>query len=191
MGDSMVIGYARVSTADQQLHSQIDRLREQGAERIYSEHISGGVKAKARPELSACLESLQAGDTLLVTDMDRLGRDSVDVLMTMADLRERNVTLRILSPAIDTSTDLGEAVAGFAVQLAQLERRKIQERTRNGLQAARARGARPGRKPVVTEKKGETIEESYARGESLASIAERVGVAKSTVWRYLRTKDIA
>ena len=144
-----LIGYARVSTSDQELALQFDALMDQGCQRnhIFVDYASG---AKAeRPGLDACLKMLKAGDLLLVWRLDRLGRSMPHLVRVIETLRERGVGFRsICDGMIDTTTASGELVFNMFSALAQFEQRLIQERTRAGLTAARARGRKGGRKPL-------------------------------------------
>jgi DNA invertase Pin-like site-specific DNA recombinase len=143
-----LIGYARVSTADQDLGLQLEALRSAGCsdQRIFCDTASGG--RTARPGLEACLRALAAGDTLVVWRLDRLGRSMTHLVTVIEELLGRQVGFRaICDGAIDTTTASGELVFHIFSALAQFERRLIQARTRAGLAAARARGKKGGRKP--------------------------------------------
>ncbi len=143
-----MVGYARVSTDDQDLSLQIDSLTSLGINRddIFTEKISG---AKTdRPQLGACLDNLQQGDTLVVWRLDRLGRSMHHLVDLIEDLRNRGVGFRSVSDGlIDTTSPSGELIFHIFSALAQFERRLIQERTRAGLESARARGRLGGRPP--------------------------------------------
>lgn len=139
----MIIGYARVSTTDQTCSLQLDALSRAGCERVYQESVSG--VAKERPELAKCLDALRAGDTLTVWRLDRLGRSLKDLMVIISDLEERGVGLRSLTEAIDTTTAGGKLIFHIFASLAEFERNLIKERTKAGLQAARARGRHGGR----------------------------------------------
>jgi DNA invertase Pin-like site-specific DNA recombinase len=144
-----LIGYARVSTADQDLQLQLEALQHAGCrdDQIFRDIASGA--HTARPGLEACLHALAPGDTLVVWRLDRLGRSMVHLVMVIEELLRRQVGFRSLCDgAIDTTTASGELVFHLFSALAQFERRLIQERTRAGLIAARARGKHGGRQPL-------------------------------------------
>lgn len=145
----MLIGYARVSTADQRPELQLDALRAAGCEQIFEERISGVVRD--RPELTQCLRTLRAGDTLVVWRLDRLGRSLKDLVETITGLQDRGVVFRSLTEAIDTTTSGGKLIFHIFASLAEFERSIIRERTNAGLAAARARGRKGGRKPKLTQ----------------------------------------
>lgn len=145
----MIIGYARVSTTEQDTALQLDNLRQAGCEKIYQESISG--ISKIRPELDKCLDTLRAGDTLVVWRLDRLGRSLKDLVSIITDLELRNVGFRSVTEAIDTTTPGGKLVFHIFAALAEFERTLIQDRTKAGLAAARARGRKGGRPPKLTQ----------------------------------------
>lgn len=130
----MIIGYARVSTTEQDTALQLDNLRQAGCEKIYQESISG--ISKIRPELDKCLDTLRAGDTLVVWRLDRLGRSLKDLVSIITDLELRNIGFRSVTEAIDTTTPGGKLVFHIFAALAEFERTLIQDRTKAGLAAA-------------------------------------------------------
>lgn len=143
------VGYARVSTDDQNLSLQLDALAQQGVSKefTFTDKLSGA--KDDRPGLSRCLSSLQPGDTLVVWRLDRLGRSMRHLVTLMEDLRNRSIAFRSVSDGmIDTTSPSGELVFHIFSALAQFERRLIQERTKAGLAAARARGRKGGRPPL-------------------------------------------
>lgn len=146
-----VIGYARVSTGGQDLRLQLDALQGAGVNRVFSDVGSGSLRS--RPQLDACLERLGAGDTLIVWRLDRLGRSLRHLLAVLAELSERSVAFRSLTEAVDTTTAAGRLQVHLFAALAEFERSLGQERTRAGLEAARARGRTGGRPIVVTSRK--------------------------------------
>jgi len=143
------IGYARVSTLDQRTDLQLDALKQAGCDRVYTEHFTGS--ARARPELENCLWSLRSGDALVVWRLDRLGRSLKDLVTIITELEDRDVAFRSITESIDTSTAGGKLVFHIFGALAEFERSIMQERTRAGLAAARARGRKGGRKPKMTK----------------------------------------
>lgn len=181
MGD--LLGYARVSTTEQNPALQHDALSAAGCIRIWTDHASG---AKTnRPELAALIDHLRIGDTVCVWRIDRLGRSLPHLIQTVADLEERGVHFRSLTEGFDTSTAGGEFLFHIMGALAQMERRLIVERTRAGLDAARARGRLGGRPSSITPAKRRQIARMRAEGTPMAEIAEVLGVSRSTLYRHL------
>jgi DNA invertase Pin-like site-specific DNA recombinase len=147
-----LIGYARVSTVDQDVALQRDALHQAGCTRIFEDYGVSGVKTE-RPALLAALAYIREGDVLVVWKLDRLGRSLAHLITTVSDLEKRGVGLRSLTEAIDTTTSGGRLIFHVFGALGQFERDVIRERTRAGLTAAAARGRKGGRKPVVTADK--------------------------------------
>lgn len=143
----MIIGYARVSTEDQNLDGQIDTLKAAGAERIFADKISG--TALCRPELDRLLDQLRHGDVITVTKYDRLARSLRDLLDIVDTIQAHGASFRSLAEDIDTTTPAGRLVFHVFASIAQFERERISERTREGLEAARKRGRIGGRPPVA------------------------------------------
>jgi DNA invertase Pin-like site-specific DNA recombinase len=187
--DARLVGYARVSTQDQDLALQLDALRKHGVakELIFTDKASGA--KHERPGLDECLKELRSGDILLVWRLDRLGR-SVRHLVTLIDqLRDRSVGFRsICDGAIDTTTPSGELIFLVFFALAQFERRLIQERTKAGLAAARARGRKGGRPPVGTDATRVVLANKLFRDKSICvdDICATLKISRSTLHRYVR-----
>jgi DNA invertase Pin-like site-specific DNA recombinase len=178
------IGYARVSTEDQNLDAQTDRLTAAGCAKIFTDKASG--KLDRRPQLDACLNYLRPGDQLVVTKLDRLGRSLRHLLTLVGDLETRRVDLVVLDQAIDTSTPVGKMLFAVIGAVAEFERDLISERTRAGLDAARARGRKGGRRPVMTADKARVAGQMYdTRQHTIEQIARTIGVSRATVYRYL------
>jgi DNA invertase Pin-like site-specific DNA recombinase len=144
----MIVGYARVSTQDQNSDFQVDALKKAGCEQIFQEKCTG--KLKERPELSLCLRTLRKGDSLVVWKLDRLARSLKDLVEIVQDLHGREVGFRSLTESIDTTSSGGRLVFHIFGALAEFEHDLIRERTMAGLDAARARGRRGGRRPVMS-----------------------------------------
>lgn len=144
----MIIGYARVSTQDQSHELQVDALSSAGCEQIFQEKVTG--KLRERPELNNCLRSLREGDTLVVWKLDRLARSLKDLVEIIHDLNEREIGFKSLTESIDTTSSGGRLVFHIFGALAEFEHSLIRERTIAGLQAARARGRKGGRKPAMS-----------------------------------------
>lgn len=144
----MLVGYARVSTQDQSLNSQLDALNAVGCEQIFEEKITG--KQKDRPELNVCLRTLREGDVLVVWKLDRLARSLKDLVEIISDLDERKIGFKSLTESIDTTSAGGKLIFHIFGALAEFEHNLIRERTLAGLAAARARGRKGGRKPALS-----------------------------------------
>ncbi|MCG7495228.1 recombinase family protein [Thalassobius sp. Cn5-15] len=167
----MIIGYARVSTADQNLDAQLDALKEAGAGRVFSETISGAT-AK-RPELKRLLDQLRDGDVVVVTKYDRLARSLRDLLDIVDAIKERGAGFRSLAEDIDTTTPAGELIFHVFASIAHFERRRIAERTREGLAAARKRGRIGGHPPALSpDQKAEVIRMRDEERRALRDIAD-------------------
>lgn len=179
------IGYARVSTHEQSLDSQIDRLKQAQCQRIYCDKISGS-KAD-RPELDRLRESLRSGDTLVVWRLDRLGRSLRDLIGWVEWLNERGVTLHSLNEQIDTSHHTGKLVFHLFAALAEFERDLIRERTLAGLAAARTRGRLGGRKAKLGASDIRQLKAMHKdHSISIGEICERFSISKTTLYRCLR-----
>ena len=182
-----LVGYARVSTQDQDLALQIDALLKYGVakELIFTDKASGATHQ--RPGLETCLAKLGDGDVLLVWRLDRIGR-SVRHLVTLIDeLRERNIGFRsVCDGAIDTTTPSGELIFMVFSALAQFERRLIQERTKAGLAAACARGRKGGRPPMKASDRQIVLANKLLKGKSIGvdDICATLKISKSTLYRY-------
>jgi len=178
------IGYARVSTVGQILDRQTRALTDAGGIRVFADKPSG--KTADRPELAACLDYLRPGDTLVVPSLDRLSRSLQDLITVVADLRRRGVGFRSLHEALDTTTPSDRLVFHVFAPLAEFIRELIIEGTREGLDAARARGQRLGRPPSLT---GEHVRQArvlLTRPEnSVTSIARLLGVSRSTLYKHI------
>ncbi|MEQ9123227.1 MAG: recombinase family protein [Alphaproteobacteria bacterium] len=178
----MIIGYARVSTDGQNLEAQTDALRAVAAERIFADKISGG--ARRRPELDRLFEQLREGDVVVVTKYDRLARPLRDLLDIVAAIEARGAGFRSLAEDIDTTTSAGRLVFHVFASIAQFERERIAERTKEGLEAARRRGRVGGRPAALSaDQKAEVRRMRDGEGRRIADIARLFGVSVSTVRR--------
>jgi len=180
----MKIGYARVSTGEQNPDLQVDALMAAGCERIFTDKASGA-NAK-RSELAKCLKALTAGDTFTVWKLDRLGRSLHDLIGLLDELKARGVAFQSLTEAIDTSTPTGRAMWQMVGILAELERSLIQERTKAGREAAKARGVKMGRKAKLTPQQIEHARKLIEQGEHHDRVAKSLGVSRRTLYRKLR-----
>lgn len=188
----MLIGYARVSTAGQNPDHQTDALARAGVDppNIYLDHASG---AKAsRPEVDKALASAnRAGDHLVITRLDRLGRSVLHLVTLGAALRERGVGLRVLEQGIDTTTAEGRAMFGMLSVLAEVQRELIIANTRDGLAAARARGRTGGRRPKLTPDQAHHAQQLYDAGDhTVQRIADMIQVPRSTIYGHLNKTSI-
>jgi DNA invertase Pin-like site-specific DNA recombinase len=178
------IGYARVSTTDQNLDAQTDALTSASCERIFADTASG--KLDRRPQLDQALDYIRAGDQLVVTKLDRLGRSLRHLLNLVADLQQRHIDLQVLDQGLDTSTPAGKLIFAVIGAVAEFERDLISERTRAGLDAARARGRKGGRRPVMTAQKAAVARQMYdSKQYTIDVIAKTVGVSRATLYRHL------
>jgi len=183
-GGGYRIGYARVSTLEQDEALQNDALVAAGCQRVFVDRVSG--KLEHRPALDAMLEQLRSGDSVTVWRLDRLGRSLRHLIDVVADLESRDVTFRSLTESIDTSTPGGKLTFHLFGALSEFERDLIRERTMAGLAAARARGRTGGRPTVWTPAKLKVARSMYADGDhDVATIARVVGVSRASVYRAL------
>ncbi|HAT1864019.1 TPA: recombinase family protein [Legionella pneumophila] len=188
----MKIGYARVSTKDQSLSMQVDALKQAGCTQIHEE-IASGAKT-ARPVLDEIIRNLREEDTLVIWKLDRLGRNLAHLIHLTTKLIEKKVGLISLNDPIDTTTAQGRLVFGIFASLAEFERELIRERTNAGLKSARARGRKGGRPkgmtPAAIEKA--TIAEALYKNGSIPvkKIADQLGISKTTLYLYLRYRNV-
>jgi DNA invertase Pin-like site-specific DNA recombinase len=179
-----LIGYARVSTDDQNASLQVDALKKAGCVKVFTDHASGS-KA-SRPELDRMLDQLRPRDIVVVWRLDRLGRSLKNLIALVEDLAEKGVGFRSLCESIDTTTANGKLFFSIMGALAEFERDLIQERTKAGLLAARARGRVGGRPSVMNAKKIEKARKLYdSRNHTVTEIAEMLGVSPATIYRHL------
>lgn len=180
----MNLGYARVSTEDQNPDLQLAALKQAGCTRLFTDKATGAhVK---RPELTKCLKVLVEGDTLVVWKLDRLGRSLRDLIGLMDDLKARGVAFRSLTEAIDTSTATGRAMWQMVGILAELERSLIQERTTAGRLAAVARGVKIGRKALLSSQQVAHARQLIEQGEPHDTVAQSLNVSRRTLYRALQ-----
>ena len=178
----MILGYARVSTGGQNLEAQVEALKAAGAERIYSEKISGS--QLDRPELDRLLDQLRPGDVLVVAKYDRLSRSLQDLLIIVETIRNRGAGFRSLAEDIDTTTPAGRLVFHVMSSIAQFELERIAERTKEGLAAARKRGRVGGRPPALSnERRAEVQRMRDQEGRSISELARLFQVSPNTIRR--------
>lgn len=181
----MKIGYARVSTDDQNLYLQADALNAAGCQVVYEEHASGK-SSKSRPELENCLKSLRTGDVLTVWRLDRLGRSLADLVKIVTDLEAKNIGFESITEKIDTTTSTGRFVFHLFAALAEFERNIIRERTVAGITAARARG-RSGGRPSKLSDSEIAVAKSLVKAKdlSMTEIAKQLNISRTTLYRVL------
>lgn len=183
----MLIGYARVSTDDQNLNLQYDALKNAGCEKIFDDQITGS--KMQRPGLEAALEFAREGDVVVVWRLDRLSRSLKDLIEMVALLDSKKIGLKSLHESIDTSSSSGKLIFHIFGALAEFERNLIRERTHAGLQAARARGRNGGRpKKLSTDKAKLAIKLYEEKLHSIQKICELIGVSKPTLYKYLKPR---
>ncbi|MEV0699341.1 recombinase family protein [Saccharopolyspora sp. NPDC050389] len=184
IGGGARVGYARVSTADQNLRRQVDALTGAGCIRVFEEKLSG--RNAERPELWACLDYLREGDTLVVLELSRLGRSLQDLLSLVSGLRKRGIGFTSLHENLDTTTPGGRLVFHVFAALAEFIRELIVDGTREGLAAAKANGVRLGRPPAMTPEQVRHARALLAEPDNtVASIARLLGVSRSTIYKYV------
>ena len=184
---NFVFGYARVSTEQQNLDRQLDMLQKYGVDFIYNEKMTG--TKRNRPELEKLLERLTEGDTVVVESLSRLGRSTKDLIWLMETFNSKGVNLVSLKESIDTTTSTGKLLFTLMSAIAQFERDLIADRTREGLNSARARGRKGGRPRTDSEKLRKAIKLYNTRQYSLAEIEDMTGVKRSTLYRGIRSKN--
>lgn len=182
----MLIGYARVSTIEQNLDLQIDALQKVGCEQIYFDKASG---AKTyRPELQKAIEACGPGDTLVVWKLDRLGRSMQHLIQTVTLLGENQVGFRTCCDGIDTTTSSGKLVFHIFAALAEFERALIKDRTLAGLNAARERGRKGGRPRAMSSEKIRAAQALLNSGATRSEAAHILGVSVTTLWRHTQAR---
>lgn len=192
----MRYGYARVSTQEQSLILQLDALHSYGVDQVYEEKVSG--KNKFKPVLDDLMAQLKSGDQLVVWKLDRLGRRTSELMILQESLEKRNISLISLTESLDTSTPIGKFAFHILCCVAEMERNIISERTRAGLNSAKAQGRIGGRKPGLTpqsQKRAklavtEYIKYKHDKTRTINDICNSVGVSRATLYKYLRIEGI-
>ena len=188
----MKFGYARVSTKQQELHLQIDALEKAGCEKILQEKFTG--KTKERPELQTLLSQLRKDDVVVIWKLDRLGRSLQDLITVVGQIHQKEANLQSLNDNIDTSSPTGKLTFHLFAALAEFERDIISDRTKAGLEAARARGRIGGRPKGISKKAEHTAmlaESYYKKGElSIHEICKELNISKRTLYKYLRYQGV-
>ena len=187
---TVILGYARVSTAGQDLDAQLVALVTAGvdADRMFTDKLSGSAKT-VRPGLAAMLDYARAGDTVVVTAIDRLGRSVAEVTRTIADLGDRRITLRAIREGIDTATPTGRAVAAIMPTLAELELELGQERRAASRESRRTRQLPATKPPKLTVDRQKQLRRLAESGEPVRELAAAFGIGRATAYRYLSQLD--
>jgi len=180
-----LVGYARVSSTDQNYELQIEALKQAGCKKIFSEKISG--TTIDRPELELCLDYLREGDTLLITRIDRLARSLRDLQNLVHDLKEKSIELKAIEQPIDTSSAAGKAFLDMLGVFAEFETNLRKERQLEGIAKAKAEGKYKGRKPTAKEKT-EQIYTLTEQGMTRQAVADHLGIGVASVYRVLKKK---
>jgi putative DNA-invertase from lambdoid prophage Rac len=185
---SRTFAYLRVSTAEQTTENQLREIEAAGfhvePHRVVAETVSGGTPIAQRPGFAKLLDRLEAGDVLIVTKLDRLGRDAIDVSTTVKKLAEMGVRVHCLAlGGVDLTSSAGTMTMNVLNAVAQFERDLLIERTQSGLQRAKAEGKRLGRPPALSEQQKALVREELAAGVSVAAIARKLGISRQTVMR--------
>jgi len=178
----MLVGYARVSTEDQNLELQLDALRQVGVEKVFTDKVGA---LKARPGLDEALSYVREGDVLVVWKLDRLGRTVKGLIDLVSALQGQKVQFRSLTDGIDTSTPAGRFFFHVMAALAEMERELIRERTSAGLASARSRGRQGGRRPKMSDSKIAAAKQLLGAGRPAREVADNLGVSRATLYRGL------
>ena len=180
------VGYARVSTEGQSLDQQLGVLREAGCEEVFGEKVSSTVPDHKRLQLQAALSTLQPGNTLVVSKLDRLGRTQSEVVARLATLQAQGVFVKTLDGLLDTASlgKLAPLVVGLLTGLAEVERNLVQERTRESVEHRRRTGGKLGGRPPLTGGRQELVQRLRQEGRSFREVAEVAGVSLATAHRY-------
>ena len=185
---SRTFAYARVSTSDQETQNQVAEIAAAGfavePHRIITETISGSVAIAQRPEFTRLLDKMEQGDVLIVTKLDRLGRDAIDVSSTVAKLEQMGIRVHCLAlGGVDLTSSAGKLTMGVINAVAQFERDLLIERTQAGIARAKAEGKRMGRPPALSPADQEIVRVALAVGKPVAAIAREFGVSRQTIMR--------
>ncbi|MFT4265578.1 MAG: recombinase family protein [Nocardioides sp.] len=182
-------GYARVSTVNQSLDQQVDALMLAGADRVFSDRLSG--LKEDRPGLLSLMEQARDGDTVSVVALDRLGRSTVQVLTTLRDLHQRGICVRSMRENVDFSTPVGQVVAAVMSALAEMELSLIRERAAAAREAARVRGRHTGRPRALTDDQVAMARRMRASGEAIPDIARVLNTSRATIYRAVSDQGAA
>lgn len=180
----MKLGYARVSTQDQNLDRQIDQLKAVGCERIFTEKITG--TKSDRQELNKLLEQLRPGDTIIICELTRLSRSTKDLFQLVDKIEKAGANIKSLKESwLDTTTPQGKLMFTIFAGISQFERDLISQRTKEGLDSARARGRKGGRPQKISQKVELALKMYQSKQYSISEIVEATGISKSSLYRYI------
>ncbi len=183
----MLMGYARVSTQDQNLERQLDQLSALGCEKIFQEKITG--TKKDRPELDRLLDQLRIGDTIIVCDLTRLSRSTKDLFQIVEQIEQKGANIKSLKESwVDTTTPHGKFMFTLFAGISQFERDLISQRTKDGLASARARGRKGGRPRTPSKAVDLALKMYESREYSISEISEATNVSKTSLYRYINNK---
>ena len=184
------MGYARVSTQDQNLERQLDQLSALGCEKIFQEKITG--TKKDRPELDRLLDQLRIGDTIIVCDLTRLSRSTKDLFQIVEQIEQKGANIKSLKESwVDTTTPHGKFMFTLFAGISQFERDLISQRTKDGLASARARGRKGGRPRTSSKAIDLSLKMYESREYSISEISEATNVSKTSLYRYINNKKAA
>jgi len=184
----MIIGYARVSTVEQNLDRQLDAMKENGAEKIFKEKVTG--KKSDRPELLRMIDQLRDGDVVIISELTRLSRSTKDLFTIVEQIQERGANIKSLKETwLDTTTPAGKLMFTIFAGLSQFEADLTAQRTREGLAAARARGRLGGRPKVASDKSSMALKMYDSREFSVDEICKSCSIGKTTLYRLLQRRD--
>ena len=189
-----VFGYWRTSTSEQDNQRQKDSLKDYGCERIYGDEITGSSAYGEREELSKCLDALREGDTLVIHELDRLGRQMIEMLVQVNALIERGVAIKTLDGRLDTASmpeELVKLVVGILGYAGEMELRGIKKRTSEGRQVAMSRGVKFGRKRNYSPQQAATVLEMRTKGDGYGTIASAMGMSIGMVRRIIQQQEVA
>lgn len=179
------VGYARVSTSEQNLNLQLDALQKAGCKKIFEEKMSGALTS--RPELDKCFSYLRRGDTLVVYRLDRLGRGMKDLVALINQIKERGIGFKSLTENIDTTSATGELIFHIFASLAQFERRLILERTKAGIEAARKRGVTGGRPKKLAQSEADKLRKMYLEGNvTVRQLCKIFSISTRTLYKTIQ-----
>jgi DNA invertase Pin-like site-specific DNA recombinase len=187
------IGYARCSTTNQDTEIQVSELKTAGCQEVFAEKVSSRAPLEKRHQLQRCLETLEGGDELVVSKLDRLGRSQVEVINRLSDLQTKGIYVRTLDGLINTKGlgKLAPLVIGLLTGLAEVERSLIQERTKESVDHRRKTGGNLGGRPKTSDKKERLVIRLREEGESYRSIRDQTGISLATIQRILKNETTA
>lgn len=184
----MNVGYARVSTSSQNLENQIDQLKSAGCKKIFSEKKSGKNESN-REQFKIMMDFIREGDVLYITKLDRLARSVIDLHNIVKFLQDKDVDLKVLHQNIDTTSPAGRLLFIMLGAIAEFERDLINERVREGIEAAKKKGIQFGRKAILCNKEKKFIYSQHEKGKSVEWLSKLFHVARNTIYRAIKDVD--